>query len=264
MFLIYFFVYAKNYSTTAGLGGGVAKAFSCKALILSLMSVQESNSLVRFLDEENGIKQATLFGAHKSHLRGFVSPWNCGVLYLSEGRGGFLRISDFDVTKYHPTFSSDVTKLWLSSLVMQILLSTQATGGEHLWVVVNGFIDGLDMVASKEAAIAGFLRFLWRYLRVLGLQPEVKKEDRFFDKSEHVFLRSLSEGSLGIDGPARRSALIAMSEESATYLYSLNTQKASDARKVRLSPNATRELRSLLFFLIEDACGRKLELLGRI
>lgn len=242
----------------------MAKSFSCKALILSLKSVQEINLLVRFLDEENGIREATLFGGRKSHLRSLVSPWNSGELYLSEGKAGFLRISDFEVAKYHPTFSCDMTKLWLSSLVAQILFFTKATGGAHLWVVVNGFIDGLEMVTTKEAAIAGFLRFLWRYLKVLGLQPQISKSDRYFDKGEHVFLRDLSEGSNGIDGAANPNDLLFLSEESTTYLYTLNTQKASVARSVRLSVKATMELRTLLFFLIEDACERRLDLLAKI
>ncbi|MEE3436013.1 MAG: DNA repair protein RecO C-terminal domain-containing protein [Treponema sp.] len=169
---------------------------SKEALVLSVKETAQDNRSVRLLTKE-GMEWATLFGGPKSKLRGAVSPWNRGVAYIYKNEEKqSAKITDFDVKKYHPTFRESLFKSFAASLAGEIVLKSSAAGSpEQCYVLLNGFLDGMDLLGEDEARL-GLLRFLWRYLDLLGVRPQTQ----FCSRCQKEFF-SGNQPALG-DGPA--------------------------------------------------------------
>lgn len=246
----------------------VGKPIVTHAIVLSIRTVQESNGLVRFLTKEMGVVDATLFGGHKSHLRSLVSPWNSGILYLNEDKKKFLRVSDFDVQNYHISFREDISKMWMVSACAQIILKTQDIPSDKFWLTISGFVDGLDLCKTRYECTTGLLRFLWRYLALMGLQPDIARcascqkslltsqSGAVYDRSEHSFL---CKDCVGGD-----FAEFAVSAEGVRYLDAVNTLRPGDVRAIRLSDASIAQLRSILFYLIQEVVGSKIDALQSV
>ena len=142
------------------------------ALVLSVKETAQDNRSVCLLTKE-GLEWATLFGGPKSKLRGSVSPWNRGSAYIYKNEEkGSAKITDFDVQKYHPTFRENLFKSFAASLAGEIVSKSKCAGSpEQCYVLLNGFLDGMDLLGEDEARL-GLLRFLWRYLELLGVRPQ--------------------------------------------------------------------------------------------
>lgn len=168
---------------------------SKEALVLSVKETAQDNRSVRLLTKE-GMEWATLFGGPKSKLRGAVSPWNRGVAYIYKNEEKqSAKITDFDVKKYHPTFRESLFKSFAASLAGEIVLKSSAAGSpEQCYVLLNGFLDGMDLLGEDEARL-GLLRFLWRYLDLLGVRPQTQ----FCSRCQKDFFSG--SAALG-DGPA--------------------------------------------------------------
>ena len=143
--------------------------------ILKIALTGESNRLVTYLTGKNQIATSTLYGGPKSKLRSLVSPFHAGTLYIyTDPVRKTSKITDFDVSAFRPSLREDLYKNWAATLCSELVLKTFA-GGQvegNVFALVNGFLDGLDLVSENESRI-GTLRFLWRYLGELGLQPDV-------------------------------------------------------------------------------------------
>ena len=152
----------------------MARSLSMLSTVISLKPQGENNSNVCLLTQTEGIMYATLYGGHKSRLKGLCSPWNTGTVWLSQDtKTGFYKISDFSVNKYHLTFRENLTKYYASSLAAELGILTKCAGNsKDFWALFNGFIDGLDICTEESQCKTGLIRFLWRFLSISGIQPD--------------------------------------------------------------------------------------------
>ena len=81
------------------------RTFVYKALVINIKPFGENNSNITLLTEEKGIVRAILYGGPKSKMKSLVALWNFGNIWLYENpEKNQIKISDFEVIKYHQTF----------------------------------------------------------------------------------------------------------------------------------------------------------------
>ncbi len=224
------------------------------ATVISIKPSGENNASVCFLTKEEGVVYGILYGGRKSRLRSLVSTWNTGILYLSFSKGSY-KISDFDVKEYHPSFRENIFKSCAASLAAEVALKTKCAGNSEVcWALVNGFLHGLDVCQAQDAAVSGLIRFLWRYLELLGLQPdgaacarcgELLYTGGFYAQHENCFLCS---------NCAKSGYPVFVGGEGLRYLSFISSVSPAEAASSVVPADSVDQLKNLLYFLIENAC----------
>lgn len=244
-----------------------------RAVILSLREQGEQNRIVTALSPELGIFNAVLYGGPKSKLRSLVQPFNSGIMYLyTDNAKHSVKITDFDAKKFHMSLRENLYKSWASSLGAELATKTKCAGDpENSFALLSALIDGIDAVSEDEARL-GMLRFLWRYLGLLGVQPEVreciscgasliaKELEPSYVESHNGFLCSdcLPYSGEKIQYEAN---LFKMDLHSMTYLAAINELSPGKVRELLLPASSAYKMKNLLYHLIERAAGTRLETL---
>ncbi len=164
-------------------------------------------------------------------MRSLVQPFNSGILYTYEDKAkSQSKIMDFEVKNYHQGVKANLYKIWAANLASELVFKTKC-GGEPktAFLLLSAFLDGCDITDENNARL-GTIRFLWRYLALLGVRPEPEKCGKTF--------------SLG--------------NEAVGYLQALNTLSPAEVRALRLSAETVYQLKAAVFSLISEAVGDRL------
>ncbi len=183
------------------------------------------------LTREEGLNKSLLYGGPKSKLRSLIQQFNSGTVWLYEDKEKqSSKITDFEPVTIHESLKANLLKIWAASLAAEIVIKTQAAGeSESSFVLLSAFLSGID-AADEKGTRLGTIRFLWRYLGLLGVQPPVSDcRDRFKLDSE-------AEG----------------------YLEAMNSRKPGEVRQITITASSVHQLKNMTFSLIEEAAGRKL------
>lgn len=268
--------------------------FSASAIILNVQISGENNrNITIFSPDEKiaGISYATLYGGPKSKLRSLVSPMNSGIIYLYRDESkNQTKITDFDVKKYHLSFRENLFKTWAADLSAEILIRTKCAGSpEETWKIENGLLDGMELSDENESR-RGLVRFLWRYLEILGIKPDTKfcvqcgenlqkdlqtKSEGFSDRkfskndlSSRYYFDADENGFVCPDcartqnkADLNASHLFSLDKNSIFFLEAVSTLEPKEARKIKIDETSLNEIKSLEYFLLEQACGSKLKTL---
>ncbi|MBR7063547.1 MAG: DNA repair protein RecO [Treponema sp.] len=248
----------------------MARNYVTNGIVLAIKPLGENNSSVCILTEEQGIIFATLYGGHKSKLRSLVSLWNSGVMYLYckdfPDVSKNVKISDFDVKNYHLSFREDLYKMYAASLASEIVIKTQSAGNEkECFTLLLAFFTGLEH-SSKEQCESGLLRFIWRYLELLGLQADTEncsicgKALLTSKEAQDSVSYNIVENGFCCKN-CKTNYDFTISAEALNYLYNVSTQKPQVARELKLNASSLQELKRLLLFLAEQCAGTKLKTL---
>ena len=247
------------------------RSYSDSALVISLKPSGENNSTVTLLTKTKGIMYATLYGGPKSRLRSLVGQWNSGIIYLYEApEKKQTKISDFDVKNYHVSFSQSLYKNFAANLASELCIKTKCAGSfEECWRLTSGFMDGLE-IANEEQAQVGLIRFLWRFLELLGIQPQTHacsgcgksflspaltpEAKTYYNGIENKFICSeCLAGGLGHSEYTYSLKLSAL-----RYLAGITVLSPKEARMLQIDRQDYIQLKDIVFFLIENAVGSKL------
>ena len=245
------------------------RSSSTAAIVLSLRPLGENNSSVTLLTPEAGIVYAVLYGGPKSRLRSLVSQWNSGKIWLYENpEKNQIKISDFEVSNYHSSFSQNLFKSYAASLAAELAIKTRCAGSpaqcHHL---ISGFFDGMELCDEEQSRL-GLIRFLWRYLELLGIQPashacsscgKTFLDSRFAPKAISYY-NSMENSFICPDCVQAIHAenMISVSNEAVRYLSALTLLTPSEARKLTIDEEIYGQIRQLVFFLIENSIDQKL------
>ncbi len=249
---------------------------SDQAIILTVKDQGESNRNICILSETKGIYYATLYGGAKSKMRALVQPFNSGIIYIySDETKHAKKITDFDVKNSHPTLRTNLYKMWAANLAAEIVLKTKAAGQDkNAFILLKAFLDGIDAV-DENSARTGTIRFLWRYIGLLGLQPELHEcsscgRSLFSASNEKSISASYSAINNGF---VCRECTPYMAENkitnlnyslnlsALTYIASINELSPKEVRSIKIDTESISQLNSLLFALMENAIGSKLKTL---
>ena len=253
-----------------------------EVLVLSVKPQGESNRIVTFFTEDEGICTAILYGGPKSKLRSRVSMWNYGQIYLYNDESKHTsKITDFDVKNYHLSFRESLFKTWAANLAVEITMRTKCAGcPKESFFLLNGFLDGLDILDERQGE-TGLIRFLWRYLGLLGIQPEIysciKCNESFFTgnlgennvsyKLGGAIYSQTENGFICSDcfkasfDKMENSFFTEISSKAAAYLEATSVCEHSVSRKMTLSETEIKQLKSFVFFMIETGIGTKIKTL---
>lgn len=245
------------------------------ALVLNIKPSGENNASVTLLTKNEGIVYATLYGGPKSKMRSLVSQWNSGIIYLYENHEkNQLKISDFDVKKYHTTFGQSLFKMYAASLAAELAIKTRCGGSnQQCFDLVNGFIDGLDLVNEEQGRL-GMVRFLWRFLELLGIQPETETcgscektfyqinkfapdKENYYNVVENKFICNDCEFGSNDSGTSQ-APLFPIKNSAVNYLSAISNLSASQVRQLTIDKESYEQIRNIVFFLIENNIESKL------
>ena len=248
------------------------RSSSTNAIILSLRPLGENNSSVTLLTPEDGIVYAVLYGGPKSRLRSLVAQWNSGKVCLYENpEKNQIKISDFEVVNYHPSFSQNLFKSYAASLAAEIAIKTRCAGSaSQCHRLVSGFLDGMELCDEEQSRL-GLLRFLWRYLELLGIQPNSHAccncgktfLDTRFAPNAVSYYNGMENSFICPDcvesgGSSQSGNMINVHFSAVQYLSALTVLSPSEARKLSIDQEVYGQIRQLVFFLIENSIDQKL------
>ncbi|OJF76014.1 MAG: DNA repair protein RecO [Treponema sp. CETP13] len=233
-------------------------------IVLSLRAVGESSRLATCISPERGVFTAMVFGGRKGKLKSLVSPYHSGKMWLYvDSSKNSIKVQDFDVLETRPSIRENIYKTCAAALGAELVIKTGGVSEpETMFYLIKGFLDGLNLV-NENSAKTGTLRFLWRYLEFMGLQPDCffcstcrtpfsKNSVRLYSATENGFICNdcIAEFPSGFNFP--------IGDEAIHYLQKVTSLPPNQSRATALSQNSYNELHQLLFFLISQAAESKL------
>lgn len=247
------------------------RSFSTFAVILNIKPFGENNSTVTLLTNEKGIIYATLYGGPKSKLRSLVTLWNFGTIWLYENQEKKqIKITDFEVKNYHSTFSQNLFKMYSASLVAEICIKTQCAGSpKECFKLVVGFFDGMEIVNEQQAK-TGLVRFLWRFLELLGIQPQSHccsfcgksfLEYKLFNHCFYNFLENTffcDECVKNDFSDFQNRNFFYLDKNAIQYLCAISVLDFCEVRKLKITENEYEQIKQILFFILEHNLEQKL------
>ena len=233
--------------------------------MLSVSSFSSDHRNVSLLvPQEHGctIVPATLFGGARSKLRGMVSTYQSGQVWLySNPIKNSNKITDFSVSAYRMELRESLARSWCAAVCSEITIKTCGTVN---WQLVNAFLDGL-CVSDDEGCERGLLRFLWRLLQTAGgaeiaADAEIAANAASCPTETCCAVYSPAEDECFCSACRRFDAhTFPLSAEAFRYLYAVTEKAPGYSRHLPLSPAAYGELKRFLFFLTEKMAGAPLK-----
>ena len=216
------------------------RSYSTNAIVLNLKPSGENNSTVTLLTPDKGIIYATLYGGPKSKMKSLVAQWHSGKIWLYDNpEKKQTKISDIEVVNYHPSFGQNLFKMFAASLAAEIAIKTKCSGSpEQCFKLVHGLFDGMELCDEEQSRL-GLIRFLWRYLALMGVQPEADTDGAFTPEAVSYYNGSLSSQAVG-------------------YLSSISKLEPSKVRQLSVSKDTYCELKDFVFYLISSNIGTEL------
>lgn len=241
------------------------RTWSERALVVSLSSFGEGHRDAKLLTEERGIVQAAVFGGAKSKLRGLVSPWHTGTVWVySDPVKNQHKITDFEVLAWRQGIRETLARSLAASVCTEIISRSHGIAD---WILVNGFLDGIS-VSSEDECRRAIQRFFWRLLVSAGIAPDVNmcvrcaNEPSGENSNNEVLFYSPQEEACVCRQCARpEEQSFVLSTESRNWLLAVETLPPAQSRAYRPAPRTESELRHFLVFLISRHLGGPLKTL---
>ncbi|WP_428770259.1 DNA repair protein RecO C-terminal domain-containing protein [Treponema sp. HNW] len=236
-----------------------------EALILSVKASGENNRFAVALSPEKGIFSVTVYGGKKGRFKSLVSPYHSGKMWLySDTVKKSIKLTDFYPDRCRTGIRENVYKTCAAALCAELILKTQgAADWTAVWILANGFLDGLD-ICSEEEAQAGLLRFLWRYIHLTGLY-NTGTRCTHCENEVPVCFSAAENGFICADciqsGRDREAGIFPLGAQSIGFLHAVLAQSHKEARSLRPNTESLRELRDFLYYLAQACADTKLKTL---
>lgn len=244
-----------------------------QAVILTVREQGENNRAVCALSPELGIFNALLYGGPKSRLRSQVQPFNAGKIWLYEDEVKHSKkITDFDSKEFHIAFRSDIYKIYAANLAGELVLKTKCAGeNSKAFTLLKAFLNGIDSSSEIEARL-GTIRFLWRYLALLGVQPDVHQccecGKNLLKEKRKSFYSEYSSGFICEDcyqsyreALEKSSGLIETDSQALSYLMAINEFTPGSVRRIKINAESAYKMKKAVFHILETSAGSKLNTL---
>ena len=239
-----------------------------QAMVLRLSPFGEGHVMVDLLTPEEGVLPAMAYGLRspRSSLRGKVVPFARGTVWLyRDPRRERAKITDFAVERYALTLQEDLTAFYHANLWAEVVWRTHASGdtGGEVYALLD---QGLDLLAhpvdrlTREARSRQVgLGLLWRYLAILGVQPDldvcVASEQPFAPGESRYYHRA--DG--GLVGEAWAGPLMPrVSSGGVAFLRAAQDRGLAIVTARQLEEETIAEVRSFVLAAVQDAADRPL------
>jgi DNA repair protein RecO (recombination protein O) len=247
----------------------MTRLFTYSALVLRVRPSGESNREAWFLTAEEGIINATVFGGPKSRLRAHVAPFHRGKLWIYRNPVRDSRkVTDFDVVSWRPGIRELYERSAAAAAVAETALVSQGGGGNwnDALDLAEGALEALDN-AGEELCVRVFVHFLWRWMELLGLRPELNvcgvcacEAPRdgllWYSKSQGGFLCPACARLSGKTGAGGGEDLLAAGPGARLWLNAVETRDASALTRFSLDALSLRQAKTLVMAAAADALGK--------
>lgn len=241
-----------------------------QGIILSVKDYGENNRIAQILSPDEGIFSAIIYGGPKSRLRSLVQPFSSGIVYIYRDESkNSIKLTDFDAKKTPLSLRENIFKAFAASLACEIVYKTKYAGdSENAFILLTALIDGTDKVEESEARL-GLIRFLWRYLGLLGVQPDVlfcheckcklieRRGISYFNSRENTFYCRDCIPYNDIQNPLN----FPVDEYGITYLTAINELPPRQVREILIPSESANQLKQIVFHMIEKHCEFHLDTL---
>ena len=226
------------------------RSYYINAIVLNLKPTGENNNSVTLLTPDKGIIYATLYGGPKSKLKSLVALWHSGKIWLYENpEKKQTKISDMEVSNYHTSFGQNLFKQYAASLAAELAIKTRCAGSpEHCFTLVQGFLDGMELCDEEQSRL-GLIRFLWRFLELMGVRPETTDSQAF--ARDAVSYYNIIENCFTWERDEQSTHLIPVKNEAVSYLAAVSSLSPSEVRKIPVDKTVYGEIKQFVFFLLE-------------
>ena len=216
------------------------RSYYTNTIVLNLKPTGENNNSVTLITPDKGVIYATLYGGPKSKLRSLVAQWHSGKIWLYDNpEKKQTKISDMEVLNYHESFGRDLFKMYAASLAAELAIKTRCAGSPELcFKLISGFLDGMELCDEEQSRL-GLIRFLWRYLALMGVQPEADNDEAFAPEAVSYYNGNISSQAVG-------------------YLTAISHLEPSKVRQLSVSKDTYCELKDFVFYLISSNLGTEL------
>ncbi len=232
------------------------------AIILRISPMGEIHAGVDVLTRDAGLLRATAYGlrSRRGSLRGKVVPFSRGILYLyTDPRRESPKVTDYDVDRYAQAIAQDLTAFYHGNLWAEVIWRSRASGEEGP-VVFDLLAEALDLMEQRVAT--GTRQdvqllssvFLWRYLGLLGLRPELgacASSDRFMAAEEPRFY-SRRDGTV-VAHEWAEPGMIPVPSGTARLLQTTDRLALPDATVLPVTAATMTATRTFLLAAIQDA-----------
>lgn len=235
------------------------------ALVLSVKASGENNRFAIVLSPEKGIFTVTVYGGKKGRFKSLVSPYHSGKMWLySDAVKKTVKLTDFYPDRCRTGIRESLYKTCAAALCAELILKTQGAVDWHtVWVLINGFLDGLD-ICTDEQAQTGLLRFLWRYINLTGLYNTGIRCSRCADKTPICF--SAAENAFicadCLESSQEHTAgFFPLGTQSIAFLSAVLAKSPKEARILQPDTESLRELRDFLYYIAQSCADTRLKTL---
>ncbi|MBQ7613295.1 MAG: DNA repair protein RecO C-terminal domain-containing protein [Spirochaetaceae bacterium] len=235
--------------------------YEYEAIVLKISNVGDGHTLIDFLvcaDGDTKLISAFFFGARKTKKHYGIQQFQTGLVWLYYNPiQGLYKCTDFKATATRVGLTENLKRIWCASFVSELSIKMS---GNISWQLVNAFFDGIAL-SSETECVHAILRFLWRVIYANGLAPELlycascghefisDKSISYFNTVESSFFCS---NCISI---TESKYFFSLSDESRNFLSAIIMLKPSESRKIILNETSKQELKTFLFFLIQQLVG---------
>jgi len=239
-----------------------------RAIVLRISPLGDTHAVADLLTPEEGLLRATVYGlrGRRSSLRGLVVPFARGTAWLyRDPRRDSVKLTDFSVERYALVLQSDLRAFYHASLYAEVLWRSHASGdgGSESFALIGEALDLLEGTSVPGATSGAAPRdeawyrrltvlVLWRYLAILGLQPDLAGGDggghaaegrRFYDPRESAIV-----GEEWAD-----PGMVELPAGAIRFLDRARGGSLAAGTEVRLAAEALAALRTVVLAAVQDA-----------
>lgn len=239
----------------------MSNAVKTKAIVLNSLPYADSDLIVTFFSEEQGIIKGMAKGARKSRKRfaGCFEPFNLVLLGVSvKEAGGLARVDSADILDLHYGIREDLARIKAGALMLDMvsLLEGPGSGSADGFVLLKAALEALD--GSPDPAGLGAV-FIIKYLEVSGFKLphgscsgcgcSIHDKEAFYP------------GGYGLlcSGCAARAGGMMLSRGSLAFIRRAESIERPKMGRLRLATSARCELYGFLREFITAVSGKRLK-----
>ena len=242
----------------------MGRNFRTEGVILKAYRVAEYHKGLVIISPDAGVFHATAFGAYKgkSKLSGVTEPFTAGdfLLYHDPVKDRY-KVTEVVPRTYNEALRSDLERYYTGLFWSELIIKSFGGGSEYarLYYLLS---SAFDFLGRTRCVARANLQFVWRYLDATGFLPDIsvcagcgrdvaEDEQLYWHNGEFVAeeCRLIAEG-----GPE----LLVLSPAAKRYLLHTSRLTADQTEAVSLSAGELRALKRLLYAIIEDVVGFRL------
>ena len=227
-----------------------------RGIVLKKYRVGEFHKGINFLTRDYGTIHAIAHGAYKikNRFRGLTELFTLSKLFLYRNPvNNSFKVVDIVPVNTFDGIRKNVPKFFTACLWAEIIIKSYG-GGEESPVLFNLFAESLQWLDRAEETSSVFIsfQFLWRFLRILGCQPQLDSCSycsRSIRESESLFFSDY--GTALLCDKCRNQGIYTLLPGMKKYLIESSALPLARAIKIRLEFESTSMLKKVLYHLVE-------------